>query len=69
MTWLLTEGQNILRFVHSFFIFYKLIKKGVALKASKLASVKRMLVLAAVPEVPENYQNVKVLPYYVFAYN
>ena len=32
--------------------------QGVAAKGTKLSSVKKTLVLAAVPDIPENYQNV-----------
>ena len=35
--------------------------QGVASKTSKLSSVKKLLVLGAVADVPENYPNVKVI--------
>ena len=37
------------------------ILQGVAPKSSKLSSVKKLLVLGAVADVPENYPNVKVI--------
>ena len=35
--------------------------QGVAARSSKLSSVKRMLVMGAVPDIPENYPNVKMI--------
>ena len=35
--------------------------KGVAAKQNKLSSVKKMMVLGAVPNIPENYPNVKLI--------
>ena len=37
------------------------ILQGVAPKTSKLSSVKKLLVLGAVADVPDNYPNVKVI--------
>ena len=37
------------------------IVQGVAPRSAKLSSVKKLIVLAAVPAVPENYFNVKVI--------
>ena len=35
--------------------------EGVAARVCKLSSVKRMLVIGAVPQIPENYPNVKMI--------
>ena len=37
------------------------ILQGVAPKSSKLSSVKKLMVIGAVADVPENYPNVKVI--------
>ena len=40
---------------------YNTCLKGVAAKVNKLSSVKKMFVLGAVPDIPENYPNVKAI--------
>ena len=49
------------RFNEIFVYLNQYFTQGVAPKTAKLSSVKKLIVLGAVPDVPENYFNVKII--------